>query len=211
MVRCSRPKLPWQQPRLAPLANCVFPSITGKDFDRLLKGHFFPINSTMLEGWKKGFDELFKHERREQQYSEVTEERGDAKQSSHNPVTKKTVGHIAKYCRIAEAPERPRDNISNLVCSVTEMSDEQLEQELTKRRSAVGKKSTFRIALMSLGTVLKVSMEEVVVPAFVDTGSQMTIISHFLPHKIFLSPEKASLCWSTLAQISKGRGDSLYA
>ena len=78
--------------KLQRLAKRAFPAITGKDFDRLLKGRFF---QALLPRWQRKlgapkpdetFDELFSRaritERREQQYSEVAEERSDSKQKS---------------------------------------------------------------------------------------------------------------------------------
>ena len=73
---------------LQKLAKRAFPTITGTEFDRLLKGHFF---QALLPRWQrklgaprteKSFDELFARarttERREEQYSAVAGDRNDA-------------------------------------------------------------------------------------------------------------------------------------
>ena len=73
-------------------AKRAFPTLKGKDFDRLVKGRFF---QALLPRWQRklgapkpdeSFDELFNRarttERREQQYCEVAEERKDAQQKN---------------------------------------------------------------------------------------------------------------------------------
>ena len=221
------------------LAKRAFPAITGKDFDRLVKGRFF---QALLPRWQcklgtpkpdEGFDELFSRartmERREQQYNEVAEERNESRQRAKNvgqapdqPSSEESssrgvsgeqgedrrsgrgpqchnchrFGHIARYCRRrgVEAPGRLQDSESHLVTSVADMSNEQLEQELAKRRldqeqqlADESVRSSINVVTGAVGPSywLQVSVEGVLVPALVDTGSQSTIISRPLLHRVF--------------------------
>ena len=108
-------------------------------------------------------------------------------------------GHIAKNCRYkhrrgAEAPGRSQDSNSRLVTSAAGWSDEQLEEDLTKRRLEKEQElingcteSSVNVVTGAVGPSywLQTSVEGVVVPALVDTGSQSTIISRSLLHKVF--------------------------
>ena len=232
------------------LAKRAFPAITGKDFDRLLKGRFF---QALLPRWQRklgapkpdeSFDELFSRarttERREQQYSEVAGERSDSQREAkkverastqpqnkeqnsqgNNSETRRSenrrsgqgpqchachrFGHIARNCRFrhrrsAEAPGRSQDSNSRLVTSAAGLSDEQLEEELTKRRIDKEQELVDECMESSVNVVtgavgpsywLQISVEGVVVPALVDTGSQSTIISRPLLHKVFCHLKKA--------------------
>ena len=84
---------------LQKLAKRAFPTITGKDFDRLLKGRFF---QALLPRWQRklgapkpdeSFEELFARarttERREEQYSAVAGDRNDS-QSKNKKVEKQS-------------------------------------------------------------------------------------------------------------------------
>ena len=108
-------------------------------------------------------------------------------------------GHIAKNCRYkqrrgAEAPGKSQDSSSRLVTSAAELSDEQLEEEMNRRKLDKEQelvdeyiKSSVNVVTGAVGPSywLQISVEGVVVPALVDTGSQSTIISRSLLHKVF--------------------------
>ena len=114
-------------------------------------------------------------------------------------------GHIAKNCRYkhrrdAEAPGRSQDSSSRLVTSTAELSDKQLEEELTKRRLDKEQELIDECIENSVNVVtgavgpsywLQISVESVKVPALVDTGSQSTIMSRSLLHKVFCHLKKA--------------------
>ena len=220
------------------LAKRAFPVLTGKDFDRLMKGRFF---QALLPCWQRNlgapkpdesFDELFNRarttERREQQYCEVAEERKDTQQKTkkvEKPSTQPRkeqgemasgsekrepsrqgqgpqchachrFGHIAKFCRQkrgAEAPGRQKDSQTRLVTGIGELSDKELEQELSKRRLDKEQQlmsecveSSVNVVMGAVGPSywLQISVEGLAVSALVDTGSQSTIISRSLLHKV---------------------------
>ncbi|ETX01158.1 MAG: hypothetical protein ETSY2_37740 [Candidatus Entotheonella gemina] len=239
---------------LQKLAKRAFPCLSGKDLDRLLKGRFF---QALLPKWQRklgapkveeSFDELFNRarvsERREQQYSDLAEERkikdkprktdtdtsrergsGSSSKtgtgalspnndsSSDKPPRKQgqgiqcracgRYGHIARNClqRKRQGPEapgrqesinpKPQDSLQ--VHSVSDCTDKELEQELSRRRLDKEQKladvtsPVVNVVTGAIGSVyqLDVSVEGLAVSAIVDTGSQSTIISRALLHKVF--------------------------
>ena len=232
--------------KLQAAARKAFPSLIGKEHDRLMKGRFF---QSLAPRWQRklgapkvdeSFDELFNRarttERREQQYCEAAEERKDSQQKSKRVEKAPTqprkeqaakasadsekkrdssqssnkrgqgpqchnchrFGHIAKFCwdkqkRGAEAPGKQKDSKTRLV-SVDELSDRELEQELSKRRlekeqqlASASAESSVNVVTGAVGPSywLQVTVEGLPVSALVDTGSQSTIISRSLLHKVF--------------------------
>ena len=232
--------------KLQAAARKAFPSLIGKEHDRLMKGRFF---QSLAPRWQRklgapkvdeSFDELFNRarttERREQQYCEAAEERKDSQQKSKRVEKAPTqprkgqaakasadseekhdssqstnkqgqgpqchnchrFGHIAKFCwdkqkRGAEAPGKQKHSKTRLV-SVDELSDRELEQELSKRRLEKEQQLASESAESSVNVVtgavgpsywLQVTVEGLPVSALVDTGSQSTIISRSLLHKVF--------------------------
>ena len=114
-------------------------------------------------------------------------------------------GHIAKNCKCkqrrgAETPGKSQDSSSCLVTSAAELSDEQLGEELNKGKldkelELVNECIDSSVNVMT-GAVgpsywLQISVEGIVVPALVDTGSQSTVISRSLLHKVFCHLKKA--------------------
>ena len=86
-----------------------------------------------------------------------------------------------------------------MVTSAAELSDEQLEElnkrKLNKEQELVDERieSSVNVVTGAVGPSywLQISVEGVVVPALVDTGSQSTTISHSLLHKVFCHPKMA--------------------
>ena len=121
-------------------------------------------------------------------------------------------GHIAKFCwdkqkRGAEAPGKQKDSKTHLVTCVDELSDKELEQELSKRRldkeqqlASDCVESSVNIVTGAVGPSywLQISVEGLAVSALVDTGSQSTIISRSLLHKVFLHLKKHGKTLPTL-------------
>ena len=108
-------------------------------------------------------------------------------------------GHIASQCRNkdrwrrrAEAAGRSNDSTSTALATTAELTDEQLEQELTRRRLNKEQqmlKNTSTVGLVTAGAVgptmfMDVAVEGFLVSAVVDVGSQSTIISRSLLHSI---------------------------
>ena len=112
-------------------------------------------------------------------------------------------GHVARNClqRRRQGPEapgrqeninaRPQDSLQ--VHSVSDCTDQELEQELSRRRLdkeqklADGTSPVVNVVTGAIGSVYQVdvSLEGLAVSAIVDTGSQSTIISRALLHKVF--------------------------
>ena len=245
--------------KLQAAARKAFPSLIGKEHDRLMKGRFF---QSLAPRWQRklgapkvdeSFDELFNRarttERREQQYCEAAEERKDSQQKSKRVEKAPTqprkeqaakasadsekkrdssqssnkqgqgpqchnchrFGHIAKFCwdkqkRGAEAPGKQKDSKTRLV-SVDELSDRELEQELSKRRlekeqqlASASAESSVNVVTGAVGPSywLQVTVEGLPVSALVDTGSQSTIISRSLLHKVFKHLKKNGKALPTL-------------
>ena len=245
--------------KLQAAARKAFPSLIGKEHDRLMKGRFF---QSLAPRWQRklgapkvdeSFDELFNRarttERREQQYCEAAEERKDSQQKSKRVEKAPTqprkeqaakasadsekkrdssqssnkqgqgpqchnchrFGHIAKFCwdkrkRGAEAPGKQKDSKTRLV-SVDELSDRELEQELSKRRlekeqqlASASAGSSVNVVTGAVGPSywLQVTVEGLPVSALVDTGSQSTIISRSLLHKVFKHLKKNGKALPTL-------------
>ena len=92
------------------------------------------------------------------------------------------------------------DSNSNFVTSAAELSDEQLAKKLCKRRLDREQELVEECMESSVNVVteavrpsywLQISVEGVIVPVLVDTGSQSTIISRPLLHKVFCHLKKA--------------------
>ena len=112
-------------------------------------------------------------------------------------------GHIARNClqRRRQGPEAPgrQENInpksqdSLEVHSVSDCTDQELEQELRRRRLdkeqklADGTSPVVNVVTGAIGSVYQVdvSLEGLAVSTIVDTGSQSTIISRAFLHKVF--------------------------
>ena len=113
-------------------------------------------------------------------------------------------GHIARNCgqkrrQGAESPGRQdvgapaKPKASLQVCSVADYSDQELEQELTRRKPdkeqqlADEPAKSVNVVTGAVGSayLLDVSVGGLVVSALVDTGSQSTIISRAFLHKVF--------------------------
>ena len=106
-------------------------------------------------------------------------------------------GHIAKYCRQklkknAEASGKSTGNTPKALATTAELSDEQLEEELAKRRlgkeremlDTTGSVQVVTGKAISPTMVVDVEVEGVLVSAVVDTGSQSTIVSPPFFHKV---------------------------
>ena len=114
------------------------------------------------------------------------------------------LGHIAKFCwdkqgRGAEAPGRQRESRTRLVTPVGKMSDKKVEQELSKWRldkeqqlASECVESSVYVVTGAVGPSywLLISVEGLSVSALVDTGSQSTIISRSLLHRVLLLLKK---------------------
>ena len=106
-------------------------------------------------------------------------------------------GHNAKYCRQklkknAEASGKSTGNTPKALATTAELSDEQLEEELAKRRlgkeremlDTTGSVQVVTGKAISPTMVVDVEVEGVLVSAVVDTGSQSTIVSRPFLHKV---------------------------
>ena len=128
--------------------------------------------------------------------SEGSTERG----SSSNLVCYncRETGHIARHCRKpkqgAEAAGRSRGSSvgSKVLVTMADLSDQQLKDELAQRmldkeqQMLTEPYSTVKVVSGAVGPNLlfDISVEGVAVAAMVDTGSQATIISRSLLHKV---------------------------
>ena len=233
------------------LAKRAFPSLSGKDVDRLLKGRFFQALQTRWQRKlgalkpEETFDELFSRARvaecREHQYVEVEgavgkqnktvnganekrEQTTDSNKSkrvkdSEKPAEEQSksvekpnpssarrsyrnlqcnacyrFGHIARYCRNRSrgSAESPGKSAPKALVTTAELTDEQLEEEISKRKLAKERtmlESTSSVQMVSGQAIgptmlMNVEVEGVLVSAVVDTGSQSTIISRPFLHKV---------------------------
>ena len=218
------------------LAKRAFPTITGKDFDRLLKGRFF---QALLPCWQRklgapkpdeSFDELFARahttERREEQHSNDSQSKNKKVEKQSTQPAKEPdeqapsesrkqgqsiqcrachrFGHIAKFCKYkqkksAEAPGKSKESSSHVMTMVKQLSSAELEQELSKCRLDGEQelldaclKSNVQVVTGAVGPSywLEVLVEGVTVSAMVDAGSQSTIVSRSLLHKVFKHMER---------------------
>ena len=105
--------------------------------------------------------------------------------------------HIAKYCRKklkknAEASGKSTGNTPKALATTAELSDEQLEEEIAKRRLGKEREMLDTTGSVQVVTgkaigptmVVDVEVEGVLVSAVVDTGSQSTIVLRPFLHKV---------------------------
>ena len=148
---------------LQKLAQKAFPTITGKDLDRLLKGRFF---QALMPVWQhkpkteETFNDLLNRARtlecRERQYSRTAENRTPQKPSEQRvDVTRPSADaapkcndvrpsiqcdacHIASQCRStrnrSEAAGRSRENSSRMLATTASLTDDELKEELARRQ-----------------------------------------------------------------------------
>ena len=232
--------------KLQTTARKAFPSLVGKEWDRLLKGRFFHCLATKWQRKldapkpKETFEELYARARtlecHDQQFSQSAanknEPRNKKKSSdkdSSEPAGQSAAGkatntpsegagqkqsrsdvcfycgkhgHIAKYCfkkgrKGGGAEATGRSSMPNKVLStVTDMTDQQLEQELASRRlnreqalltdpepSDGGKVNVVKGAVGPT-LMLELFVEGLQAAAVVDTASNSTIISRPMLHSI---------------------------